>query len=335
VREHNTPYPGHPLYQLNFIDSLAVAFNVDKFDILYYNPKVPVACVTICPDSRNKLFANRIDREIYPISRYQPKIDFSRYDAIFLKHRFHNESRLKDLKGLDVEIYERTLREALEAKKPVYIIDSDAELSKDPRFWNGLDTSLITVLSFFTKPEVLPASTLLISPTSYALLDQIHESVSKKSLDYKNFSYDGNNYLKDPSLQGYLKTICKRRYFDNVVVLGKNWTAEHCTSLYPREQRFSFYEVRKYFGYASINITKPIYAKYSFASPRIVESFMLGEYIYAPDDYVYMPDDLKFEDFTEFYHRMIYGVQTWSKDTLLRYAEEYLHNLKMEGFLGL
>ena len=36
--EHNDPFPGHPLYQLNLLDSLSKAFNIDKFDIVYYNP---------------------------------------------------------------------------------------------------------------------------------------------------------------------------------------------------------------------------------------------------------------------------------------------------------
>jgi hypothetical protein len=141
--------------------------------------------------------------------------------------------------------------------------------------------------------------------------------------------------LKDSTLQEYLKIICERKYFDNVVLLGKGWTSEHATYIYPREHRLLFYEHRESFGYTSVNITKPIYAKNGFASPRVVESFMLGEYIYAPSGYEYMPDALKFDDFPEFYHKMIYGVQTWSKDKLLRYAEEYLHNLKAEGFLGL
>jgi hypothetical protein len=332
ITEHNGEFPGHPLYQLNFLDSLSNAFNIDKFDILYYNPNVPMFNFSIHQAIRNNMYDNLIDKTYSPITRYMPRLDFSKYDAFFLKHRFENSSRLKDMKGIDVECYEFAIRLALFTNKPIYLIDSDAEIMSDFRFWKDKIRTNVNVLTFFQNPPNYPVNTIKISPTSRVLLDQV-QATPEKCATFKVFSYDGNNYLKSDALSLLLNQIQYRHYFDDVYVLGKNW--EKIYTLYPRDKRIEFYHDRRNLSYASVNITKDTYQEKSFASPRVVESFMVGEYIYAPKEYLYMPENLKFGDFIEFYHKMIYGVQTWSKETLLKYAEEYLSKLKDGGFVGL
>jgi hypothetical protein len=332
IVEHDDPFPGHPLYQLNFIDSLSKAFGVDKFDILFYNVPSVAPLKIFHNEIRRSIITSKIETCYAPNGRELNLPDFSKYDVIFLKHRFENASRLNDMKGLDVETYERAIEKALDANKQIYLIDSDAELMSDPKFWLGKTVSNIHVLTFFNKNQSYPVEALKISPTSSILLEQVNNlSVKEPTV---TFAYDGNNYLKAPSLLEYLLEIKRRNYFTNILVLGKNWD-KYPFGVFDRDSRIQFYKSRLAYSRASLNITKPKYQDDEFASPRIVESFMLGEYIYAPSAYSYMPTALKFDDFIEFYHKLIFGVQTYSLSTLFYLVGEYLANLKKEGYLGL
>jgi len=335
IVEHNENLPGHPLYQLNFLDSLSNAFNIDTFDILHYTHKA-FSKIEIQPYYRTQQRFHLLGREYYPEGRNVPKIPLS-YDLVILKHRFHNRSRIEDQKGLDCEIYEQVLQQSLEANIPVYIVDSDDELCKESDFFDRFSKQM-TVLTFACN-KVYPdgVKALKISPTSDILIKQVATCLEKK-YEGRTFSFDGNNYLKGLSLTEYLEKLGAKNFFTHISVFGKGWydlASVPEAVQFPRSSRSSFYYEREHTSMVTLNITKSKYEEQAFVSPRIIEGFMFGEYPFCPSGYHFMPDALKFQDFIEFYHKAVFYSQNYSINELVDLSRTMLENLKKEGFIGI
>jgi hypothetical protein len=321
ILEHNLPYPGHPLYQLNFLDSLRNAFGIEKLDVFYYTDEKVDKNICINNEVRSKLFA-KLNPNIVN------EVNVQDYDALFLKHRFRNASRLKDTHLHDVAVYEDLIELGLSKGIPTYIIDTDASIINS--FYKMFPG--ITIISFFDTSIYPPGiSVKKISPTSEILLEEVN-AIDKKVLPM--FTYDGNNYFKDERLIECLGLVQKNSARLQSVMLGKGWEnlAPH---IFSREDRMQFYAICQLSGTTSVNLTKPLYEENCFISPRIIESFILGEFCLAPSGYSVLPKDLLFDTNDEFIQKVLYFSEAWSKKALLIYAEEFLRKMKEKGFDGI
>jgi hypothetical protein len=239
IGDHTAEWPGHPLYQLNFLDSMQHYFHNQSFDIVYFNPPIDYSFSAL-KDFRTRLAELLIDAEMFTTHGVAPKIDFLKYDAVVLKHRFQNKSRLADLHGLDCEVYESILRASLDNKKPTYIVDSDNEVLSDPYFLRRFNSTDLHIFTFFKFPPQYDVNTIRISPTSRILLSMIE--TQKPKADFYNFAFDGNNYLKDDKLAEYIRKLDARNYFSNLFMFGKGWNVG---MNFTRADRKLFYNVRE------------------------------------------------------------------------------------------
>jgi hypothetical protein len=160
---HEIDSPGHSLYQLGLIDSIACQFNQEKFDFLTYYP------VEILPtrgsskeligfpeDSHHskifkEYFEMRIDEYLISAHRVFSNISNRTYDKLFLKARFRNLSTL-GRKWRDARLFENLIQHAIEygyGQEDIIILDTDLSLSKKfVEKYRGLVTIVIPSIDF-------------------------------------------------------------------------------------------------------------------------------------------------------------------------------------------
>jgi hypothetical protein len=139
---HSIDSPGHSLYQLGLIDSIANHFGQEKFDFLSYYPS------DIIPERESKkelfgfpegphskifkeYFKMRIDDYLISAVKVFSNISERKYDKLFLKARFRNLSALSK-KWKDARLFEGLIEHAIEFgydKEDIIILDTDLSLS--------------------------------------------------------------------------------------------------------------------------------------------------------------------------------------------------------------
>lgn len=342
--EHNEDIPGHPLYQLNLLDTLGERLNITELDVMHYNSRI-TSFPVVLPESRTELHRGLVSREFYPreFAEVCRNIRDRKYDFILLKHRFRNLSRLRDQHGLDVAIYEKLLVQALSKNIQVYILDTD--LSIEESFFSEFKN--VGIISYCLDHHPQRQDMYLI-PTSEIIFSQAQESfMLKKSLSV--FEFDGNNYFKDPRLAQYLKRL---RGFDGILLHGKYWGKdEHrqvdgvkCfnigalnkfISVQVFDRRVSTYFLEQTWNTArvTVNLTKPLYEKCNFVAPRIVEAFMMGIFPLVPDGYKFMHPDLRFSSYYEFEQKARFFATSGTYKMLSEYIE-YMMSYKVEEYCG-
>lgn len=318
ITEHNLDIPGHPLYQLNLLDSLKNTFKVDEFTIAYYYDYKQPEAVQVLPEVRQELFNSlnlRFGNEQY----------LSEFDLILLKHRFRNASRLRDTNLTDVAAYERCLRIAHELKIPVYVIDTDASITES--FYRRF--SDIKILSYFNE-SIYPRniSYTKISPTSEILFK--FANVVQTSTKQDCFVYDGNNYFKDLRLINLLNTAVADPFFKEILIHGKGWPIK----AFPRTERVQFYKEVLEKGKVTVNLTKPLYEKNCFVSPRIIEALMLGVIPIVPEGYICLPEEVRFASIDEAFQKMLYFSENYSKELVLDCVKYLLNWLEANDYKG-
>jgi len=141
---HEIDSPGHSLYQLGLIDSIACHFNQEKFDFLTYYPDAALPTIgsskelTGFPEDsyHSKIFKEyfemRISEYLISVHRVFANISNHTYDKLFLKARFRNLSTL-GRKWRDARLFENLIQHAIEygyGKEDIIILDTDLSLSK-------------------------------------------------------------------------------------------------------------------------------------------------------------------------------------------------------------
>lgn len=261
--DHNLDIPGHPLYQLFLLNSLAQKFNIDKFSVYYYDkPKSFTNEFSILRDYRKHLHSKLIEYD--DISFADALTD--KYDIVFLKYRFRNLSRLL-AKSYDRLKFEKLFQTHGEK---VYIIDTDAEVKE----------RCPHVVSFFLKDWAYPSNDIIkLIPV---LEEDIANVVDVQDKTYQ-LTFIGNEYFKVDIAQKFAELAARTNV--DLVVQGKWKFHPFLKAILPRTERVAGYNNLK-FSDCSVQISKKIYLDFDFMSPRIFESWLLGTLIFSQNSFM-------------------------------------------------
>lgn len=160
---HDIDSPGHSLYQLGLIDSIACHFNQERFDFLTYYPDellnrtVSTKELFGFPEDSHhskifkEYFEMRIDEYLINVQKVITNLSNRIYDKLFLKARFRNLSTLGK-KWRDARLFENLIQHAIECgyeKEDIIILDTDLSLSeKFVEKYKGLITIVIPSIDF-------------------------------------------------------------------------------------------------------------------------------------------------------------------------------------------
>ena len=273
--DHNLDIPGHPLYQTFFLKALSKKFNVDKFDIFYYNELNEVKNdFSILKKSRENFFNNKVRYNGMTLN----KVLNNKYDIVFMKYRFRNYSRLVN-HSLDAYYFDLLYRKF---KDKVYIIDTDAEV-------RGFYDNIIT----FFKNEYIYECNNIISMVPILKSDILNNTTIKIRRN-NNFMFIGNEYFKR-DLPVILEQLHKLNNKMDITVQGK-WKSYDYLNVLDRTKRIEGYTLLEN-SIASIHYSKQVYHEYEFMSPRIFESFLLGTIIFSNDRF--MPEFCRYASLIE------------------------------------
>jgi hypothetical protein len=277
--DHERNAPGHPLYQVFCLDTLADFLALDKiYFYSFYKNKVEQHTheveFYILKDKRTAIL-KKLQVEI--VSFKQAMQLAQTVDATFLKARFRNKSRLEE-KSFDALKFEKLI-EIAPAEK-TYVIDSDGELPLN--FFTKYPVRLLTYfadLTFYAKYDTQPAVALTIPPTLVRHFSHPKETLHEADDD---LVFIGNEGLKSPKLSSWLNGLAEQKL--KVLVQGK-WTPKHNFEILKREKR---QEGFLRFGQclATLQLSKEKYCAYQFLSPRIYEANLVGAVVFSEKGYL-------------------------------------------------
>jgi hypothetical protein len=266
--DHDLDVPGHPLYQLFFIKSLARKFGIKEFDIYFYDKydRKLTICHSVLKEERS-LIQHRLIRK-YDIG-FDEAMDKDEYDIVFLKYRFLNYSRIVsgsfDKLKFD-KLYEQH-------KSKAFIIDTDAEV-KEP---------FDKIITLFASPDYKYADGAYVVPILPVLKEDMLEAVETDLEKKWQLTFIGNEYFKE-RLPGTLKEL-ELRIDLPIIVQGKWKQYDWLKKIIPRVNRREGYETLKQ-SICTVQISKPSYLKYDFMSPRIFESLLLGTIAFSENSFM-------------------------------------------------
>lgn len=266
--DHFYNQPGHPLFQLYYMNALKEEFGVDKFDVYYYDKHSYAGryenFFRVNTIQRWDLFKSLVNDD--DLSLLEVIRNLSSYDYVFLKYRFLNFSRLNE-RSLDrlkfEELYNRCEHKS-------YIIDTDAEIKE----------SYENIISLFLSGYPYPGKPVV----------RVVVPVLKKDMDLRNsikrksdiLTFIGNEYFKG-DISGLLEQIhlkCKI----GIVVSGK-WKENYFSNIIPRTERLEGYRSLAQ-SLCTVQKSKEVYDSYDFMSPRIFESFLLGTICFGKSSFL-------------------------------------------------
>lgn len=281
--DHTADIPGHPLYTLFYLKSIAKYYNIEKFDVLYYDTMFPVytygeSVFSVLQDKRIQLYSSLINKDNVTL---QEALD-TEYSMVFLKHRFRNYSRLAD------GCYDRFVYDKLydKFKSKSILIDTDAELTSDEIIQHYNDTKNMTISLFSSNKYALRKYTTRIIPVQR---DDI--SVNEALLKTDKLTFIGNMYGKKDLYPMLFDTYNNYKQLD--IVLHGKWNTDTWYKVIKRQQRILGYNSLM-MSIATINMSKEIYHTYDFMSPRIFEAMLLNTICFSTNSFVpkfYHPTD--------------------------------------------
>ena len=265
--DHSRNVPGHPLYQVFAMDTLAELFQLDQLHFVsLYTDKVETSCNDVefyIQHEKRSLILQRLNVKIISFTEALKHIDA--YEAVFLKARFRNKSRLEE-KSYDALKFEKLY--AVSDPESTYIIDSDGELPLN--FFDNRPSHLLTYFrdhDFYTAYTSSPLSIQTISPALTR-----HFSTSVRTIPEIDLMFIGNEGLKDPTLGSWLHQLHEDHF--KVCVQGK-WNARYPFEILPRTARQQAYKNFEN-SLATLQLSKAKYQQYDFLSPRIYEAHICG-----------------------------------------------------------
>ncbi|MHA1685207.1 MAG: hypothetical protein ACTSYD_02240 [Candidatus Heimdallarchaeaceae archaeon] len=225
------------------------------------------------------------------------------YDIIFLKNRFRNYSRLRE-KSLDYYYFQQIL--SAHQQNDVYIIDTDAQIKVPHK----------NLITFFLDEYPYPKGTTNIYKVIPVLKDDVLSCI-RENKKKTQLTFIGNEYFKS-DLKDVLISL-KEYYPELKINVQGKWKPDANLNIIDRTKRILGYRMLQS-SISSIHISKDIYLKYLFLSPRIFESMILGTIIFARE--TFMPKFSHFESPLELSEKL-----KFLNEISLR---EYYDILKME-----
>lgn len=266
--DHSVNIPGHPLYQVFFLNSIAKKFGIDKFYVHYYPDPYDYSGgqFEVLSDYRKMLYDKLVLKEISFEEALNIDVDF-----VFLKHRFRNYSRLRD-GSLDCYYYERLLERHYDK---AYVIDTDGEIVNS-------EFKPKKILSLYFKPEVYHFDTevKVIVPV---LKDDILNVIDVVKKEYK-LTFIGNEYFKVGIVDEFseLKKYCPDL---RIVVQGK-WKSENIVDqILDRTKRKDGY-ISLSSSICTIQISKVEYLCFDFLAPRIFEAYLMSTLCFSKNSFM-------------------------------------------------
>jgi len=289
----DTNIPGHTFYQIGLIDSLAVKFEVEKFDFFNYisdhytNGRVEPAFPY--PNDLGELmmiYSNKL------IDDYQPsypevieRIRNREYSKLFLKARFRNLSTLqKKLK--DASMFENIIKVALDSgysPEDIVIIDTDLSLSE-----SFLETISELGLSREIPSITMPGMSKRFMDACLEIHEKQQETRPTNLIYYGNLVFDNykEGHSKNPIINDIIQSVDSTEMFDGtqftMSVAAKkdlsleNWISKmDKVSLIARDERISIWEHFE-MSLVSINVSKDLYLRERFIPARVYESIIFG-----------------------------------------------------------
>lgn len=278
IGDHNLNIPGHPLYQVYFLESLKETFQTNKIYFYSFLKNYDEQLkFFILSKEREEIF-NSLNIEVVDLKK---AIELAKsVDVVCLKARFRNKSRLEE-KSYDALKFEKILESASKNKntKP-YVIDSDGELNS--KFFNDYDCRILTYFNnheFYTQYD----KSLEIQ-TVIPILSKNFKLSSKDRKIESDLVFIGNEGLKSSKLSGWLQRLSEENF--NVVVNGKWKSNAYTFKIYDRLHREQAYqELMK--TLSVLQVSKEKYATYDFLSPRVYESLICGVVPFIDIGYTY------------------------------------------------
>lgn len=297
--DHTAPIPGHPLYQIFFLNSISKKFGIDKFDIFYYDEydyDIKDNFVVLS-EYRQKLKDALIDKDNLSFDEALN----NKYDVVFLKYRFRNYSRLKE-GSLDRLKFEKL---ADVHYNNSWIIDTDAEIKKTDYFPR--------ILSLFLKDFDYPSKhTTKIIPVLHTDIQECIREIEKKEM----MMFIGNEYNKS-GIHNILELSHKWNL--KTFVQGKWKKQAYIDSILDRTDRVYGYRNLEN-ALFTVQASKDIYQTYDFMSPRIFESYLLSTLVFG--NYSFFPKFSKYSNDVVLQEKIRFLTEINSK--------EYFKILKLE-----
>jgi hypothetical protein len=271
--DHTAPIPGHPLYQIFFLNALAKKYEIDKFDIFYYDSEYPSIPnlndrFEILPDIRNALRGRLVGKDGVSLAEALS----NSYDKVFTKYRFRNYSRLSE-GSLDRYKFEKIIEKH---KDKCIVVDTDAEIKEEyPRILSLFADSEYKYLGIPQVDRVIP---VLRADVHRAV--KCWESIPNK---WSCLTFIGNGYNKDGLL-----SVLKRAQKDagvSIVIHGKHKDPPLNFKVISRTERVRGYRCLAE-SLLTVQLSKPVYEKYNFMSPRIFESYLLGTLCFSQNSFM-------------------------------------------------
>lgn len=272
MTDHTKDIPGHPLYMLYFLNAIAKKFNIDKFDVYYYDENLYNYTdedfkYYVCGKKRIELEHKLINKTLNTVN----DVLDSEYDIVFLKYRFRNYSRLRE-GCLDRLHFEKIYKKC---KDKCYIIDTDAMINEP---YENIITLFLNSYDYESK------NVIKMCP----VLKEDFEFINNPKL--KRLTYIGNEYFKEGLIDVFNGLQIP------IFVQGKWNYHEKIFSIINRCDRYLGYMTLED-SLCSLQISKQVYATYDFLSPRIFESLLLGTIIFGKNSF--MPKFSKFNTIEE------------------------------------
>lgn len=332
---HEVDSPGHSLYQLGLIDSIAKEYGQDKFDFFsYYPPEImpprgdTKELMGFSNDPHSKIFMEyferRIDTYLIGLIEMFSNVSEKKYDKLFLKARFRNLSTLSK-KWRDARIFEQLILQAIEAgysRNEIIILDTDLSLS--PVFLERYGDLVTIVIPSIDIPGI---STDFLQDCFNANVSNWHNKTSGlNTVYYGNVNTskykEGNQKNEilshairrieqfDPTRDS-LTLICKGDdYLDSVSYPDKNIHIE----------RWNRKKIFKSLLSSNImlNVTKDKYDDARFVPARIYEAMIFG-LIPVSYKFKFMSEAFSFNDLEDLEEIYLYFKDCSSQDMLNNY----------------
>lgn len=291
---HSTDTPGHNLYQLGLIDSIANEYGQEKFDFFSYYPE------DLMPDRKSgligfpnclhgkifmKYFEKRIDKYLIGSAEMFSNVSEKKYDKLFLKARFRNLSTLSK-KWKDARTFELLIITAIEAgysKEEIIILDTDLSLSE--HFTTKYEEFVTIVIPSIDFPGISSDFLEDCVATNIENWDEKHDGLCTvyygniNTSNYKNGNQK-NEILGDAirhiekmndGKEDALSLICKREDYEGAVLhpdVNRNLHIER----YDRHIIFGTLLASN----IMLNVTKDKYNDNRFIPARIYEAIIFG-----------------------------------------------------------
>jgi len=256
--------PGHVFYQLPLLYTLKKQYNIDSFDFYSYLPVYEKqqykTYYPFEPNGMDNYIFNLVINN-YNISLYEviQNLKNKKYDIVFLKARFLNESTLRKKWHDELKFkFLFSLSKSLGIK--TVVIDTDLSLPSE--FYAQNSSDIITINS--------------LNKNMYELSYMLYKNIPMNN----DFLYYGNVYAnvnktqsKDKYMIEFFNSAPLTFINSKFIIVGKCEVPFKRVKIINRTNRKLLYQLMKYSKF-QINISKKLYIEKKFIPARVFESLL-------------------------------------------------------------